>query len=177
MQPDKAPIAVTARIGTTRCTSTTWLSQSSLRCVTPRAGERNADARVVSVETTVACPSHNTWSGCTRSIRGESPDIFDYAPPTIDAVKPRDDVATVGVATVTLIGASFGYADPSAMVTVGDSACQHNQWVSDTSLKCKLPLGSGRDKTIKMRMPGGSSGSLQSGFSFRPALELSLIHI
>jgi hypothetical protein len=174
--PPRAPQKIVVSIGATECATSTWLSMSSIRCITPRGGTRDAAARSVSVDTTVACPSHATWSGCLRNIHGQSPDIYDYNPPTINVVKPRDDIAAVGVATVTLIGASFGYSDPSAAVSVGDSKCQFNNWVSDSTIKCKLPLGSGRDKQVKVIMPGGAAGTLVAGFSFRPALEPTGIH-
>jgi len=115
-----------AAIGGTACHRTVWTSDSLLSCVVP-AG-RGSKAVGVTVD----------GSATSSSIK------YAFRPqPTIERLEPNN-APVLGGLNITLIGADFGHVDHTPSVTMGSTACESSQWVSDSLVVCKLPYGWGQ---------------------------------
>ena len=115
-----------ARVGFSDCTSTRWLSASSVRCfVVAGMGLSHA----VSVQVNAG----------TSTLQ----EAFNYTLPHITAVHPNVLAAGsgFGASVITFTGAKW--PDLTPMLRVGRTACSASIWISASSITCKVPLGFG----------------------------------
>eukprot|EP00961_Rhodomonas_salina_P046333 621865-Rhodomonas_salina.3 len=144
-----------ARLGGTACTSSVWVSDTSLLSLIASSSNGLHDV-VVSVAVLVA--------PATLS------DAFTFDFVSISSV--LEITGCTSCATVTIEGVNIGYMDfsPAARIGGDGGACEVTEWVSDTAAYCKLaalysPTGdltpSGAVLTVEQRL-----GELTSTFNY-----------
>eukprot|EP00961_Rhodomonas_salina_P018955 255159-Rhodomonas_salina.1 len=72
---------------------------------------------------------------------------------------------TTGQRSVTVSGVGLGSSGYSVEVTLGATGCEGTEWVSESSVTCKV--GSGLGGSLRAVVTaGGAAGSLTGGVSF-----------
>jgi len=149
----------TASIGDFTCTSTAYVSDTSIKCdIPPGAGTQY-------VLVAVAGQSPGPADDITVE--------FSYDPPKISSLRPVND-ATSGGKVITLFGANFGIVDTSPLVAIGTSTKYGNptNWISDTSMKAYSPFGAGTELPVFIKM-GKLISSTTKLFSYdKPILQV-----
>ncbi|KAJ1478100.1 hypothetical protein T484DRAFT_1818743, partial [Baffinella frigidus] len=123
-------VSVGSRMGGSACEFSTWQSESSLLCLHPAGVGGNYS--VVATVGELANSIQDTWT---------------YAAPNITALDPGNGPVLGGL-NLTVSGYGFGHADYGATGTLGDTGCGKVYYVSDTSLLCVGPIGTGSTHTI-----------------------------
>ncbi|KAJ1470090.1 hypothetical protein T484DRAFT_1849087, partial [Baffinella frigidus] len=77
----------------------------------------------------------------------------------------RVNLPSTGSMSVTIVGASFGYADNCAVLRFGATACEASDWQSDTSLHCRHPGGLMSSHRLMITAAGGV-GTLSESHSY-----------
>ena len=57
-----------------------------------------------------------------------------------------------GASLIVLLGAHFGFYNPSLKTSIGVSNCEQSRWLSGTQLMCKLPLGYSQRPDFKISL-------------------------
>ena len=128
----QSPLAIT--VGGQNCLNSLWVSDSVVECLLPPgAGTRHK------VFLTVA--------GQTYPPPGGEPMLFSYAGPELLSVFPAHG-ATDGMYDIVLTGRNFGTKFHLPNVFVDGVPCTSVKWVSDTVIKCLVPPGHGKDKSV-----------------------------
>jgi hypothetical protein len=141
----------TAKVGKTRCATTSWMSATSLHCSVGLGMGKALTAAAELFDLT----------GCLDS-------MFTYDSPVISQV--TDNAATSGGASVTIRGFNLGHEEPTMTARIGSTSCAQSRWVSDTSAICLVPVGSGTAATLSTTI-ASIAGTLVSKYSFdTPAL-------
>ena len=117
---------ISARLHSSRCESTTWVSDTSI------LGQPGA-ARTASCHLVV---TNGILSGSSTSII-----TYDSHSQPDNFVFKQNVVRTF--ARAMYLGVSTGVADYTATISVGHSACDASVWTSDTSLACKPAAADG----------------------------------
>ena len=136
------------------CEQTTFYSDSSLVCkVSP--GLYDQHDLVVSV------------SGLTTV--GDGFDLFTFDQPILSSIGGQNS-ATTGGSTATLYGANFGTSSSSLRGRIVPGDCESTEWVSDSSLLCKISRQTGIGHGFTVTIPTSDSsllsdGALQATFS------------
>ena len=121
-----------ARTGGSGCSSTTWISGSSVKCMVI-AG---SGAYLTSVLTVGACNATNVVARAYVSSLSES---FSYDDPLLSSSMPFNRMGTQQ--TMTIYGSSFGWADNTMSFRPGSTPCESTKWKSTSSLSCAAPSG------------------------------------
>ena len=66
--------------------------------------------------------------------------VFEYDPPVVTAIS-KSHGSIAGGLGITVTGYGFGMADTIVGVKVGESRCEQDSWISDSSLLCTTPAG------------------------------------
>ena len=111
-----------ARLGFTACESSVWVSGTSILSRTP-AGLSTSYAFVA-----------------TLGERGGSlTDVLSYDRAVLSHVYVSNQPVTISVnATLTMLGQGFMKSSWTQMAGLGKTACEASEWISYTSLACKL---------------------------------------
>ena len=117
----------TATVGGAACQQVVWVSSTSLLCETPD-GVGGHKSVMVSVAGMNSAPDQDA--------------IFNYDPPTVEAIEPGHGAASGGT-MVTIIGSNFGATNNNPSVTIGGRPCQNVVWLSNSKLQCLTPAGIG----------------------------------
>jgi len=148
--PALAPTARPAPMG--RCRSTSWVSESKVLCTAP-AG--------VGTHLPVAIRTQDFPEAVTFGSL-----VFEYDPPVVTAIS-KSHGSIAGGLGITVTGYGFGMADTIVGVKVGESRCEQDSWISDSSLLCTTPAGQGNAKVeVKVggqwsSKPGGQHTSFE----------------
>ncbi len=108
------------------CVSTLYISDSSLVCSRPR-GFGTASVSVVVSEQ-------------RSNVLAQS---LEFNKPAISSFSPMNGPKQSGI-VVSVFGTDFGYADSSIRISMGSTFCSATDWVSESTLLCKLLGGTGR---------------------------------
>jgi hypothetical protein len=114
---------VTAQIGYTMCPTTSWTTQTSIKCE-PAVGETHSH----SVPVTVAARISTFYKS------------FTYDAPIISFMNPKNGVIDLGT-SLTITGMNIGVPDLTSTARIGYTTCATSAFVSDTSLLCHVPYG------------------------------------
>jgi hypothetical protein len=118
--------SVKARIGGTAASASVWVSDSA---VVARVSAGVGGALRVAVTAGV--------------IVGTVSEASSYDAPSVVSVAGAGTVPTTGQTSITMSGADFGTYSSSVAARAGGTACESSGWVSDSSVICKVPAGSG----------------------------------
>jgi hypothetical protein len=126
---------VQVSIGAQPCITTTWLSDNVVECIVPRGvGSRHPVEIVVGGQ---PYPPKNSDDAL----------LFSYNPPIILDVSPTNG-PTRGGYDLVITGRNFGRMKHNPQAFIGGVPCTAMTWISDTVIKCRVPEGHGRDKTV-----------------------------
>jgi len=132
-----------ARIASTACDTTAWITNSYILCLTPK-GVGSSLTTAVTVAGLVG----------TGRMAG-SFTYFSYNSPVICGVAPGNAVATGG-SSITLAGLQFGPFDATATALLERTSCATISWVSNSRITCGSSLGggTGRDRHVVTTVAG-----------------------
>jgi len=115
-----------ARVGGTACSTTVWISDSSMRATLAPAG--------IGYQQTV------TFTMPTMRITTLA-NVFSYdSPEFINLSQQRSPAKAVG--SVTFVGTGFGAYTSTPQLRLGDTACVNTKWTSSSTILCKVSSGS-----------------------------------
>lgn len=117
---------IRARVGFSACTSTQWISDSSIVATLHPAGVRFQDTLVFTFPTS----SVYTVTGA-----------FTFDAPVLYPTSGPGNAAANAQATITFRGKEFGSYNSSPKARIGDTACITTVWKSVDSIACKVPHG------------------------------------
>jgi hypothetical protein len=131
----------TVWMGTTLCSSTGWVSGTSLSCATALGGGAGGGNQRLLVD----------LSG--TGLYETSAAVFSFDAPTftVNSNLPYNFPHGMATCYLTLLGSNFGSVDPSPTVRIGEwsplgtprsaNLCTTATWISSTTLLCAPPLG------------------------------------
>jgi hypothetical protein len=136
----------TARVGKTRCATTSWMSSTSLICsLASGAGSTlHSGVNLFSLEATLS-------------------DVFTYDSPTITTVGSNGP--TTGGNSLTIVGTNFGAEDFSASARIGSTSCTRTDWIATTSVSC-VSAGGATTAVAESLTVAGVVGTQTSQYSF-----------
>ena len=135
-----------ARLGSTACGKTLWISCTSLICLSSRSVQLSRSVHV------------SVGIGMGSLTSGVSVDVS-----VLSLVAGRNSAST-GSVSLTASGNNIGLTSYSISATVGQTAGERSRWESDTSAACRE--GSGMVRTLGVVVTSGMSvGSASSGVS------------
>ena len=152
-----ADFSAAIRLGHTSCEATLWVGDSSIKCRTPQ-GIRGT--RVISVTAGIQA--------------GTSTEVFSFDIPSLSSLHPTNKAST-GSASVTVQGAGFGLVDYSGGARLGLSACEATDWLSDSSVRCRVSSGVRGTRGVSVTV-GERVGSVSEAYSF-DAATLSVLRV
>jgi hypothetical protein len=110
---------VSSQLGSTACATTSWTSQSQLRCFVS-AGTGASYGVAVAVAKVV----------------GSSLSVFSYDGPVVTRLPIRNGPPSSGQ-TLTMYGMNFGVTDASVSAKVGSTDCRTTSWLSSSVMTCQ----------------------------------------
>jgi len=113
------------RVGSTRCATTSWNSESALVCRTS-SGSRFSLSFATTIGQTV----------------GTSVSFFTYDAPVVTSLQAPNAPATA-LASITVQGLNFNPTDESNTIVIGLTTCTTSSWVSPTAMMCQSAPGVG----------------------------------
>jgi hypothetical protein len=134
----------TITVGGSPCLTTSWFSDSSLRC-RPVAGSGGLDYVTAELATVI----------------GSTTRTFSYDAPVVTFSTSVNTAPTAGF-SVTISGINFAGQNLSPTATIGPFSCTTASWVTSTSLTCQQPYGAGAGLAIGANV----AGRLNTGYSF-----------
>jgi hypothetical protein len=117
------PVSPNAVVGGTSCATTTWISDSSVRCHVMAIGKVGTLPARISIQ----------------SLFGEISGVFSSTLPFISSAS-LSNVRAIGKAIVTMHGINLGPAALTFTIRVGSTQTSATFWVSDTSMSA-YPVG------------------------------------
>jgi len=148
-----------------KCETTTWISDSSVACITPSGV---GEVRSVSVDT--GC----NYAPCADVSRvainaGTIQNAFTYDGPVVTYMD-RNNGPTKGGAQVTFYGTNFGPIDAVLGARIGGTSCASTKWVTNTAVACATPEGkasgsAGQSAVVTIGTAAGV-GTLLSAFQY-----------
>jgi hypothetical protein len=152
-----------------RCSTTIWVSTTSLACT--------------------GTPTMLAGAGVGRSflatiggLVGTLPLSFTYDAPLVNrlyttgaspAGPPNAPVS--GKASITLVGGNFGAVGSTPTVLIGSTACETAVWTTFSSVVCAVAPGSGRFNIRASVIVGSQIGSVQSIFTYDAPFATALV--
>jgi hypothetical protein len=145
-----------AWFGGTSCTSTTFVSATTLVCAAPAESPATVNVSVVNPD-------------------GQSsvlPNIYTFdAGPSLSTITPNNGPLG-GAASVTLAGSGFV---SGASVTIGGSPCTSLSVVSSSTITCKTPVHAVGTVDVVVANPDTQSSTLTNGYTYNPAPTLTSV--
>jgi len=140
-------IGASVNLGGTNCSSVSFISSTTLTCVTGASGVGSVNVNVVNPDTQVGTLAAG----------------FDYvASPIVTSISPVSGFAS-GSTAVTITGTNF-FA--GATVLIGASACTGVTVVSPTSITCTTAAHPGGSADVRVTNVTSQSGTLSSGYNY-----------
>ena len=139
--------SVGVRVGGSACESEEWASESSVVC---RVGAGVGGTRRVAVS------AGGQWGTLTAGVSYDAGSVSSVV---------GDNVASTGSSEVTVSGAHYGTSAYSVGVRVGGSACESEEWASESSVVCRVGAGVGGTRRVAVSA-GGQWGTLTAGVSY-----------
>ncbi len=136
-------------IGGVACNSITFVSSTSLTCITP-PGSNGAKSVVVTNPDAQSATLTNSFT------------YSNGMAPVVTALYPNFGPLAGGT-TVNVIGSQFMNG---ARVTIGGISCDSITFNSSTSLTCVTPAGSAGAKAVVVTNPDAQSATLANGFTY-----------
>eukprot|EP00960_Hanusia_phi_P035319 751627-Hanusia_phi.AAC.1 len=130
---DFSPVA---RIGSCACTTTEYVSDSSLKCQVPAYASFLTEMNNASVEV------GGTISESTLRLRYLSR-------PVIEFLRPSNSPNT-GKKDITILGLNLGITVDTVVAKIAQAACLQTTWLSTTSLVCTAPPGRGKAQPVEV---------------------------
>jgi len=128
-----------SRVGGTACTSTSWLSDSSLECTVP-SGNNDGDDLDMGILVTVSNQIMRPGATLTRG--------FTYDEPVMSVIAPANAMVEGG-RNITVFGSAIAPTfDPSPESRIGGTASENTIWLSESSIQCRVSTGVSKDKRI-----------------------------
>jgi hypothetical protein len=144
-------------VGETACQQTTWVSQSAVDCVLAPGTGKDLDVTIVILD-----------------YLSRMGGIFTYDQPVVTGLTPSH-LPTRANITISVHGINFGTSCASASgqvpslcllsVTVGATECDKVNWISDTTVACRVAMGTGLELPVKVDVDD-VEGSLLNATSF-----------
>ena len=135
------------RVGGSACEGEEWVSDSSVVC---RGGAGVGGGRRVGVS------AGGQWGTVTAGVSYDAGSVSSVV---------GDNVGASGSSEVTVSGAHYGTSAYSVGVRVGGSACESEEWASDSSVVCRAGAGVGGTRRVGVSA-GGQWGTLTAGVSY-----------
>jgi hypothetical protein len=126
-----------ARVGGTVAEHSIWLSESKILC-------RSGAGVGIQLRTVI--------SVYVASVSTVS-DTFTYDRPKLQSVYPLNG-PNIGFLSLTISGMGFGNADYSPRARVGETTCKSVTYISETSLVCSSPRGTGALHAVSATVSG-----------------------
>jgi hypothetical protein len=147
---------LTAKVGGVTCTSPTYVSATSMSCITPLG---TVGAKSVVVTNTDAQPG--TLAG-----------FYTYrAAPTITSISPSSG-GLAGGATITITGTGFL---TSPTVKIGGATCTSPTYISATSATCITPAASAGSGTVVITNSDSQPSTSAVSYTYRPAAYVNIV--
>lgn len=153
-----------------RCLKVEQISETQLKCVTPRGPPGEAEVVVnVRGERSDAgpgggCPAvGSSPSNMIPALCGQS---FLYEGPAVSSVTPCSGSYEGGY-KVTILGREFGGKTDRRKVMVGNHPCLKNAWVSPKELTCLMPAGPSGSVDVTVSVAGAPAGEAVQ-FNYEP---------
>ena len=142
---------VTVSIGSTPCSTATWLSSTTLLC-------------------DVAAGSGSAYpvTAVVNDVYGTLTNVFTYDAAVVTFAVPYN-AATSGMGSITIRATNFGASDPTMTISVGPSQCSSASWLTTTSIKCAPPAGYGQTKAVSV-LAAGLGGTKLEIFTYDAAV-------
>lgn len=137
--------------GGTGCESTRWVSDTSLACKAPRGV-----SSPIPLSLTVG-----------RTVSLTATDLFSYDTPSLTSLAFPNGPASGG-ASITILGASLGWLDLTPAGRIGGTPCEATGWLSDSSVACRLPLGTNLGHVVAVTVDG-ELATIVGSFSYNVA--------
>ena len=102
--------------------------------------------------------------GSQKASTGTLSASFSYCAPTA-ATSTVANAPTAGGGIITIHGGSFGSSDFTQSIRVGGTACKASQWLSEGSVTCNTPGGSGYERDAVITV-GGLRSTLSGLFTY-----------
>ena len=93
-----------------------------------------------------------TVSVTTASLVGSSVATFSYFAPSISNLSPSN-TPTSGLLTMSIFGSNFAGFSETPTITLGSTRCA-SEWVSSTSILCRVPRGVGAGLQVLVNVEG-----------------------
>ncbi len=139
--------SLVSRIGGTRSESSLWFSDTSLAC---RRSRGRAGTRQVSIT--------------MKQVSGSMSQASSYDRPTVSSMGMKNCPAA-GSCILEVFGSGFGSVDFTPTIRIGRTSCASTPWKSESSVKCRVPMGTGRNAGLSTTV-SGLVGSLTWIFSY-----------
>ena len=153
-----------AAVGGRQATQTTWTSDSSVSLSLPGCTS-SVDMTCSNSEVSVAPSVEAHGVSPTAELVSTFP-IFTYVVPPVVTSWTSDYPVRGSGGNLTVVGRNFLNPGPRE-VRIGGKACVHEEWISDSAIRCDVPSGRGSFKTISVRV-GEGEGNLYRTFSYYP---------
>lgn len=144
-------LTLTGAIGRTNCVTSSWISSTSLTCVSPVSSSIPVDASV------------------TRDLIGTALHVFTYDSPIVSILSLPNGAAS-GSSSITLVGSNFVSVNLTPSATVGESVCTTTQWTTSSMVKCQLRPGLDTFKSVVLTMASLVGTSFKSFTYDTPSL-------
>eukprot|EP00960_Hanusia_phi_P068982 766978-Hanusia_phi.AAC.4 len=148
-----------ARIDVSFCLSTSWISDSSLRCKSPlNVGQDKSVYLSIQGQYNVA----NTY--------------FTYDLQYLTSLNPARAPTTASTAgSITLQGVNFGPTDSSASIRFGNTKAVQQRWTSDSQVLAVPPDGQGKDLSVSINIASRTM-TLATSFSYDAPAITSIVY-
>eukprot|EP00960_Hanusia_phi_P075582 768441-Hanusia_phi.AAC.23 len=150
-------------IGDVMCTSTTWLSDSSLAIKPSGYYGKNLNIQFASWQADskpFISDQESHAVAMSNAISYDYPVIIALDPTSVTPRNSKDE-------SLRLEGVNFGGLDSSPVVWIGKTMCAHSQWISDDVVWCnQIPTGIGFELDVMVEVSKQRS-TLYFSFSYR----------
>jgi len=148
-----------SRIGRTCCESSMWVSDTAVAC---RHTRGVAGTRQVSIT--------------MKEVTGSMSQASSYDRPSVSSMGLKNCPAA-GSCVLEVFGSGFGSVDFTPIIRIGRTSCASTPWKSESSVKCRVPMGTGRNAGISTTV-SGLVGSLTWVFSYdAPVIFANSLHV
>ena len=139
------------RVGYTQCQSTSWSSESSVKCH--------------ATSTSVSSTTRTDLVLTTGTIVGTAVSLFSFDSPDWATKIDPPNAPTSGQSYLTLSGFSFAGNGYTPSISIGASSCLSSSWSTSTSVTCTVRAGAGTSIAIISTL-GDTAGTRLSAFSY-----------
>jgi hypothetical protein len=141
------------------CRTTTWVSDNEATCVTP-----------------AGVGTFRTMRGSLATLIGEqSKKLFTYDKPVLTKLEPSTGAPRGGYSVI-VHGYNFGtvrstWVQGQSIIKIDGRDCLSTNWISDTKVRCRVPPGWSKDRSIALEGVAGQNADSKILFSYlRPVV-------